>query len=156
MAAGATLMSVAIVTIAALNRADRRFARRLESQDLVAQLAEALRRDVHAAQRAAWDEQLSELRLELAAGAGISYRLGADRWERQMLPAAAEKERPLDGVFQLPVDVVCEVTVLDAQKGQLVKLVMSPTQVPHDPSRLQRGASEIVVAVGRDLELLHP
>jgi hypothetical protein len=148
MIAGAALMSVAIAALVALKRADQRFARRLESQGVIAELAEPMRDDVRAAKSAAWNAESNELQLE-GSGERVTYRLIDGRWERWQGDALA-------GAFRLPDDAACQVTISGEDGKQLVRMTLEPQASTHDAARRRERPIEIVALVGRDRELLYP
>jgi hypothetical protein len=155
MLAGAALMGVTVGAIVAMQGADRRFARRASDRQSLGLLVERLRRDVHAASRAAWDEDARLLSLEQPRGGQVTYRLIGKRWERRISNAPDAAPR-LAGAFVQPASAACSVEPRDAEAGTLLRLHWIPRSEPQHSSRTAPAAHELVAAVGRDLALLHP
>jgi hypothetical protein len=162
MAGLAVVMGVSLVALRALHGADHRFARRMETQDFVDQLARQVRRDAHAAMSATWDAERRELEFALPGGSVVVYRWVGDRWERRRRAAAqaedGEADDSLDGAFRLPEGAGCAVEVVDGARLDLVRVTVSPLPVAdtRDASRSMPLPLEIVAAIGADRELVTP
>jgi hypothetical protein len=160
MAALAVVMGVSLVSLTALRSADRRFARRMETQDLTDQLARQLRRDAHAATSAAWDAEQRELEFAMLAGGVVSYRLVDHRWERRKLVETPREggaaQALLDGAFRLPEGAHSTVEIVDGERADLLRVTVSPAAENRDASRSAPLPLEIVAAVGADRERLAP
>lgn len=154
MAAGAVLVSVAIATLVALLRSDRRFAARLDGQQSLTELADQLRTDVHAAAEATWDDAAGTLRLTGANGDRVEYALRPARCERREAPAGEDEWR-LASAYRMPSRTAWAVTVDRRREHELVRVELS-TRRPDSRSDAKRQQSEVVAVVGRDRELLYP
>lgn len=154
MAAGAVLVSVAIATIVALFRNDRRFAARVDGQAALSELADQLRTDVHAAAQATWDAAAGTLRLTGTSGDLVEYAMKPGRCERRE-SAAGEDELRLAGAYLLPPRTAWAGTVDRRRAHDLVHVGMTWPQPGARPDA-RRQQTEVVAIVGRDSDLLYP
>jgi hypothetical protein len=154
MAAGAVLVSVAVVTLASLLRNDRRFAARLDGQRSLTELADQLRTDVHAAAEATWDAAAGTLRLTAADGDRVEYAMRPARCVRRESQAGDDEWR-LAGVYRTPARTEWSATVERLRERSLVRVELSWPR-PGTRSDAKRQQSEIIAIVGRDAELLYP
>jgi hypothetical protein len=154
MAAGSVLVSVAITTFVALVRNDRRFTERLDAQQSQTELCDRLRRDVHAATEAAWDEATATLRLESVGGESVEYAFTPGRCERREV-SSDEGERRLAGAYRLLPRTESSVSVSESAGHVLVRVgLAAPT--PGARENAARRRTEVAAVVGRDFELLYP
>jgi hypothetical protein len=154
MAAGSVLVSVAISAFVAVLRNDRRFTERLDTQQSQTELCERLRRDVHAATDAAWDDATATLQLVSAEGQRVEYAFTPARCERREA-ARDDDERRLAGVYRLPPRTECSASVSESSGRTLVRVGLAAPR-PGARREAARRQTEIVAVVGRDVELLYP
>ena len=151
MVASSALMSVTIAALVAVQRADQRFARRLSDRQALGLLAEQLRRDVHAAERAVWDDAANKLTLQSPGGA-VTYERKADRWSRY---ASSPGQPPARSREPSAPARDCTITPATADAETLLRIAWTTAKVSRDPGRRPAPPAELVISVGSDLALLH-
>ena len=153
MAGNAAIVGLAVVSLVALGRADRAFRDRADQRRAVSQFAEQLREDVHAAEQVAWDARQRTLRFTMSDGASIKYESDKQQWARRSIAEEGQGEGELAGAFAVPRRFRLSIDPASAAAGQTVSIaIMVPAQ---HRSKDEGAAAELVVAVGRDLRLLH-
>jgi prepilin-type N-terminal cleavage/methylation domain-containing protein len=154
MAAGSVLVSVAITAFVAVIRNDRRFAERLDAQQSQTELCDRMRRDVHAATEAAWDEATATLHLASAGGLQVDYAFTPGRCVRREALRDDDEGR-LAGVYRLRPRTEWSASVSEAAGHTLVRIGLAAPR-PGARAEVNRLQTEVTAVVGRDVELLYP
>jgi type II secretory pathway pseudopilin PulG len=154
MIAGSMLISVAISVLAAIQRADRRFAQLVDERRSAAPLSDRLRADLHASQAIAWHAADASLVLSLPTGARVIYQRLPGRWERSTR-GTADAPPQLAGAYPSPGQPAVTVSPEEATTGELIRI--SWVGAPRRPGERRPPPREetIVATVGRDLVPLH-
>jgi hypothetical protein len=155
MIAGSVVVGVAIAAMVGAMRADRRLAESGDDQRAAGQLAEQLRRDIHAADDAQWNDSTGALTLRQPDGDEIIFTLTSRGLERREATVDGGDAR-LAGAYALPRGARIIVEPAEAERGQLMTIGWSGTRPRRSDGGLGRRPFEVVATVGRDLQLLHP
>jgi hypothetical protein len=153
MAGNAAIVSLTLVCLIALGRADRAFRDRDDARRMVARLAEQLRKDIHAAEQVAWKAEQRDLQLTLPSNEAVAYRGQKQQWTRRTISPGTDREGALAGAFAVPRRFRLQVEPDSASAGEMVTITFT-IRTQHRPDD-NRVASELVAEVGRDRRLLH-
>jgi hypothetical protein len=154
MAGNAAIISVAIVSLIALGRADRTFRDRADSRRMVSRLAEQLREDIHAAEQVAWDAEHRQLQLTLPGNESVAYRGEKQQWSRRTISKDGEDEGKLAGAFAVPRRFLLQVEPDSAAAGETVTIFLKIRNQDRQDGD-DNVVAELNAEVGRDRRLLH-